>query len=124
MNRLEIYLQLKELQLVEKCNKHFKKNYTNVKSNELLAFIEQETQPKLKDIIIKWQIRKGENAINDTCKDNPYTIMLFQHSLEEWKKVIPTITTLYGINITPESLALSYDNGKHYYTTLKTLLNV
>lgn len=45
MNRLEIYLQLKELQLVEKCNNHFKKNYTNVKSNELIAFIEQETQP-------------------------------------------------------------------------------
>lgn len=124
ITRNEMYAKIKKYDLANQIFEVYGKHYTNV-SNENLMFIikQQMTKESLINDIIEWQKQNAEIHIK-SMRENTILPRLLTYTLQDWRTIDTNITTLNGINITIETLALGYENGKYYYERLKELLNV
>ena len=124
MTRNEMYGKIKEFDLANKIFELFGKHYTNISNEKLLVIISRQmTKESLINDIIEWQRHNAEIHINGV-RENKVLPKLLAYTLQDWQTIDCNITTLEGVNITIETLALGYENGKYYYERLKELLNV
>ena len=117
MERNVMYKTIKELNLGNAIFAKYGKHYTNVSNDCLMSVLQ------LVDDIVNWQKTKAENHIQGE-RENPYSEKLVRYALNDWQIIYPTLTSLVGINVNVETLALGYKNGMYYYNRLKELLNV